>query len=199
MDKNAAKQVAERYLNWEDERKKHPIPRGVPIGVIGERVIVRQLPDQSKSRVIHLPQDARERSSQGVIIAAGEQAAKRLWARGIERGDWIWYGKHAGVWEEWEHWIDGGEDGCDHDFEWINADVKDTRARFCTRCKGTLVNEEILVMNEKDVFGSIDLAVRIERGEVRRKLVDAIGSEPYFALMRKGDDFDIKAETSWDL
>lgn len=197
--KSSAKQVAERYLSWEDEVKKHARPHHSPIGVIGERVIVRQRPDEKFSRVIHLLQDTRERSYQGVIIAAGDQAAAQLWDRGVECGDWVWYGKHAGVWEEWQHYL-RGDDSCDHEWDWINPDVKGTRAKWCCKCDAILVVEELIVMNAKDIFGSIDLQVRLERGEVSRyRSVDADG-KPVYLIRRAGEEeYQRPMATSWDI
>lgn len=157
--------------------------RMAPAHPLGERVLVREFPPESKSEGgIETPDTAKMRYFAGTLIAAGDQAADKLWDLGVEIGDEIWYGKYAGLLEEWHHIVGPDNPNCDHGGAWEFVPKDDTRwranlgepnenmtLRSCRACGDTLkVTERVIVLSVDDMVMDVDLQVRLESGEMRR-------------------------------
>lgn len=170
MTRKEAELFTIRYLAWADiqERAK---PEKSPARVIGERIFLRQKPDE-QGRVLVKSSAEQVRPFMGILIGAGDQACDQLYDQGQEWGDEVWIGKYAGVQEEWKHWLIPGNGKCatyaDHMFEGVRMDVEGSAAKFCTICGGVEVREPMVICNIKDILANVDLELRIERGEVIR-------------------------------
>lgn len=152
---------------------------GLPLG---NRVLVREFPPESKTEGgIEKAEVAIERYFAGTLIAAGDQAADRLYDLGVLLGDEVWYGKYAGLIQEWQH-IVGEVDvkDCPHDSAWEFVPRTDPRWRFagtpddnrglraCRSCGTLKVTERVIVMSVEDLCVDVDLQRRLETGEMRR-------------------------------
>lgn len=186
MDKDALKEKAIAYLDWSDDLTNRPKPKKAPFAPIGERVLIRQRPPETMSRIIHIPQSAQERPEEGILIAAGDDAADMLFDHGIDQNDHIFYGRHAGLLEEWSHEIAEGES---HDHDWTICPVEIERARaWSCDCGAIKVTEPMVVMNRKDVLGSVDLQVRLETGQTLRRIAHAENGATRFVTERQYQD-----------
>jgi chaperonin GroES len=152
---------------------------GMPLG---ERVLVREFPPESTTEGgIELADNAKERYFAGVIVAAGDQAADRLYDLGVELGDEVWFGKYAGLIQEWQHIVgDVDVKDCPHDSIWELVPRDDNRWRYagapddnrtlraCRSCGTLKLAERVIVLNVEDLCVDVDLQVRIERGDLVR-------------------------------
>ncbi len=152
---------------------------GLPLG---NRVLVREFPPESKTEGgLELAEQSKERYFAGTLIAAGDQAADRLYDIGVELGDEVWFGKYAGLIQEWQHLV-GEVDvtGCAHDSAWEFVARDDHRWRFagtpddnrnlrsCRTCGTLKVTERVIVMSVDDLCVDVDLQMRLEKGEMLR-------------------------------
>lgn len=168
---------------------------GVPLGA---RVLVREFAAESQSEGgLALAETAKERYFAGTIVAAGDQAADRLYDLGVEIGDEVWFGKYAGLIQEWQHLVGRDNADCPHDsvFEAVTRDDKrwaglgskdDNRTlRACRSCGTLKLTERVIVLAVDDLCVDVDLQVRLERGEVARKRgTDAEGRTRYYIERR---------------
>jgi co-chaperonin GroES (HSP10) len=178
---------------------------GLPLGA---RVFVREFAAESKTEGgLDVAETAKERYFAGIIVAAGDQAADKLYDLGVELGDEIWFGKYAGLIQEWQHIVGRDNADCLHDSAWeyVTRDDKrwaglgskdDNRTlRACRSCGTLKLVERVLVMAVDDLCVDVDLQVRLERGEVVRKRgTDAEGRTRYYVERRHGrsDSFEIE-------
>lgn len=165
--------------------------RNSPAHPLGDRVLVRRMEPQDES-VIVTPDIAKEWLNAGQLIAAGDQAAEKLYDLGVELGDEIWFGKYAGVIEEWRHITKPGEDpACEHDGVWdfIATLGKDRTLRRCRACGAEREEEPMLMMNVQDLQCSVDLQERIETGLVKRVRMQDAEGRTRFVLENVTDTF----------
>lgn len=152
---------------------------GLPLG---NRVLVREFPPESKTEGgLELAETSKERYFAGTLLAAGDQAADRLYDLGVELGDEVWFGKYAGLIQEWQH-IVGEVDikECPHTGAWDLVPRDDQRWRFagtpddnrslraCRSCGTLKLTERVIVMSVDDLCVDVDLQWRLETGEMRR-------------------------------
>jgi co-chaperonin GroES (HSP10) len=180
--------------------------RWAPAHPLGARVLVREFPPETRSEGgIETPDVAKMRYFAGTLIAAGDQAADKLWDLGVELGDEIWYGKYAGLVEEWHHIVGPDNDKCDHSGVWelvsrddqrfsreVGAPNENMTLRSCRTCGDTLkISERIIVLSVDDLVMDVDLQLRFERGEriERIRNQDADGRTRY-EIVRHGDYMD---------
>jgi co-chaperonin GroES (HSP10) len=181
---------------------------GMPLG---ERVLVREFPPESTTEGgIVVADKAKERYFAGILIAAGDQAADKLRDIGVELGDEVWFGKYAGLIQEWQH-IVGDIDvaTCAHDSVWELVPGDDNRWRFvgapddnrtlraCRSCGTLKVTERVIVMAVEDLCVDVDLQVRIERGElVRHRSETEDGRTRYYLERRtkRPDSFETRVD-----
>jgi co-chaperonin GroES (HSP10) len=161
----------------------------LPIQPLGERVAYRQNPpDEESEGGVVVPEVAQHKPFAGVLIAAGLQAMDKLYDMGVEIGDEVWWGKFAGVMEEWDHIVESGNKiGCKHD--WARHIVKryGTQGFKCATCGAVRWIEPIVVGNVDDIMGSVQLAERIRSGKmiVKRGQEKDSGRTTYFIERRE--------------
>jgi len=83
-------------------QRSHPVTRdGIPLPFfpVGTRLCVERLPPDTMVAGLHIPDSAQEKLQYGTLIAAGPAAQGMLDDMGIDIGDTICFGKHAGL--EW--------------------------------------------------------------------------------------------------
>lgn len=151
--------------------------RKAPGHPLGDRVLVRRLEPQDES-IIVTPDVAKEWLAAGILLAAGDQAAEKLYDLGVEIGDEIWFGKYAGVIQEWRHITKDGDPECAHEGVWdfVATLGKDHTLRKCRACGAEREEEPALLMNVMDLQLSVDLGERVESGKVKRvRMQDAEG------------------------
>lgn len=182
-----------------------------PAQPLGERVLVREFPIESMSEGgLEMPETARQRYFAGTLIAVGDQAADKLWDLGVEIGDEIWYGKYAGLIEEWHHIVGKDKHRCPHDGAWelvpkddprwqeIGAAPNDNmKLRACRACETLRVTERIVVLSVDDLVVDVDLQLRLEQGDMKRvRNEDAEGRTRYQIerLGNRGDSFETGTE-----
>lgn len=152
-----------------------------PAQPLGDRVFVRPHPIEDVTEGgLAKPEIAKERQYAGTLLAAGDQAADKLYELGVEIGDEIWYAKYAGIIEEWHHIVKDGAPECTHDSAWdfVSKDSADwsyapkkdddTKLRACRTCGALRVTERVILMSTDDLACDVDLQRRLEAGAVKR-------------------------------
>lgn len=127
------------------------------------------------------PETAMERTFAGILLQAGDQAADKLYDLDCRIGDEVWYGKFAGVIEEWQRIVKDGEGkACEHDSVWeiVPRDDKrwsavkghdiDMELRSCRMCGALKLAQRVVIIDAEDLVCSVDAQARMERGETRR-------------------------------
>lgn len=137
----------------------------LPAAPSGHRILVRPNPPDDKSGDIHIPDIAKERPHTGVIIAAGLNARDLMHDHGHQIGDVIWWGKFAGVLEEWDHIIEDGKPCKGHDWNRLPSFV-DRVSEWKCACGSLRRAEPVAVVNADDILCNVSLQGRIEAGEV---------------------------------
>lgn len=181
--------------------------RTVPAAPIGTRVFVRPHPIAGENEAgIVTPDEAKRRQMAGTLVAAGDSAADTLYDYGVELGDEIWYGKYAGIIEEWQHIVKDGRGSCQHDGAWdhvpkrvssiTDKEVKydarwsglniddDAELRECRTCGALRLSERMIIMDVADIVCSVDLQVRLERGVVQRERQTNAEGKTRYVLIR---------------
>lgn len=139
----------------------------LPVAPSGERVLLLPNPatDVSDGGII-LPETAKMRGYSGRVVAAGLDALDKLYDHGIEIGDEVWWGKYAGVIEEWDHLVQPGTGPC-AEHSWSRAAAPPDGAAFkCSLCEAVRWVEPLIVANCDDLLGSVQLAERLRTGAV---------------------------------
>lgn len=173
--------------------------RRAPAHPIDDRILVREnKPESTTASGLAIPDSAKERCMNGVLIAAGDAAADYFYDRGIELGDVILYAKYAGVVDKWNHIVGPDDPKCDHDGAWdklarpsgtldalrggVSKEAAALRKKWdvaggenenidlyeCRACETLIAEERHIVMSCKDVLMSVDLQERLERGLMSR-------------------------------
>ena len=123
-------------------QRSHPVTRDgspLPFFPVGTRICVERLPPNSEVGGIIIPDSAQDKMQYGTLCAAGPQAQGRLDDMGIDIGDTICFGKHAGL--EWT-WTVPGE-GFAH-----------------------LRKRSVEIIRDEDVFGGKELAEKMIDGRL---------------------------------
>lgn len=150
----------------------------LPAAPSGPRILTRPTPPKEEENGIAIPEIAQQRAHFGTIVHAGLTARDTLYDQGHQIGDDIWWGKFAGVVEEWDHIIIEGPTykKCKaHD--WARAKSPGDRMHEwkCSHCESVRRAEPVIVMNVDDILCNVSLQRRMESGEVgivRGKTVD---------------------------
>lgn len=206
--KEQAAKLATTYLDWMETHRTR-LPKQAPAAVLGKRIMVRQKPPEAKSpgQILHIPDTAKSRPFEGLLVGAGDEACDILYDQGVERNDEVWFGKYVGVIEDWQHWLHDGDDpDCDHKdggqsaLDFLPIDVPDSQARVCSKCGAILVVEPMVVMNCDDLVGDVDLQLRVEDGLVRRYKANTLDEDgnptgTRFVTERVSES----KRTSWDV
>lgn len=140
----------------------------LPAAVRGHRILVKPAPPIQESDVIIKPEAYEYLPNKGTLIAAGLTAMDVMHDHDVRLGDEIWWGKFAGVIEEWDHIEDEGKD---HEHTWTARPSGHPRNRkWACECKATRIAEHMLVMNVDDILADVTAQRRIENGlvEIRR-------------------------------
>lgn len=157
----------------------HPELRKAPAAPMGHRILLRPFaPDEVSEGGLVVPETAQQRPYAGTILAAGDEAAKKLRDARVRIGDEVWWAKFAGVIEEWQHIVKEGNDAnCKHDGNWqyLKCPGDRMQLRECPLCGAHKLTEPVIVANVDDILCNVSLQQRIERGEVVR--CRGIGSE----------------------
>jgi co-chaperonin GroES (HSP10) len=112
-----------------------------------------------------IPELAQVRASSGRIVHAGLKARDQMYDNGHELGDRIWFGKYAGIWEEWDHITEPGKEDCTHD--WARApNPGDRMQAFVCECGAKRLQEPVLVMNVADIKVNVSLEDRLRSGDM---------------------------------
>jgi co-chaperonin GroES (HSP10) len=185
--------------------------RDGPAHPLGERVLVREFPIEGKTEGgLELADVAKERYFGGTLIAAGDQAADKLYDLGVEIGDEIWYGKYAGLVQEWQHIAGADNPKCPHDGSWDYVAKTDPRwkkigiepddnvtLRACAACETLKVTERVIALAVDDLCLNVDLQARLESGEMQRERQETEDGRTRYVILRNGkrpDNFEIKKE-----
>lgn len=164
-----------------------PELKDAPGHPMGERVIVREFPVESETEGgIQIAETAKQHYFAGTLIAAGDQAADKLYDLGAKVGDEVWYAKYAGLIERWQHIVSEppavADPACTHDASWdfvpkddpawaTVADGKpneNMELRSCRTCGAKKLSERVLVLSVDDLVLNVDLQVRLESGVYTR-------------------------------
>ena len=150
----------------------------LPAAPSGHRMLVKPFPPDEKEGELHIPDIAKVRPNMGIILGAGLTARDQLYDSGHEIGDEVWWGKYAGVIEQWDHIIEEGarHKSCkEHDWS-RRPETRDRMHRWQGEiCGSHRLAEPVLVMNVDDILCNVSLQRRIESGVIsiiRGKLAD---------------------------
>lgn len=164
-------------------------PTDLPIQPLGERVAYRQNPpDEESEGGIVVPEVAQHKPFAGILLAAGLQALDKLYDMGVQIGDEVWWGKFAGVMEEWDHIVEPGKTAnCEHG--WARHIVKryGIQGFKCEKCAAIRYVETIIIGNVDDVMGSVQLAERIRAGTMTAKRGKEAGTGRTTYFMERGE------------
>jgi co-chaperonin GroES (HSP10) len=140
----------------------------LPAAPSGHRIIVLADPPPEDSSVIITPDDQKHRPHVGRILAAGITALDTLHDHGHQIGDRIWWGKFAGVLEEWDRITEATKKAASCEHTWIRDKAPYDRVKVwkCDHCLSTRRCDAIGVMNVDDILANESLARRLENGEV---------------------------------
>ena len=152
----------------------------LPAAPRGHRVLAKPNPPAKETDGgLVIPEIAMHRPNIGVIIHAGLNARDAFHDHGDQVGDEIWWGKFAGVIEEWDRVVEENpKDKCKiGDHTWLRQPSPGDRmsAWSCSMCSSKRLAEPLIVLNHDDILCNVSLQRRIESGEVaqvRGKLPD---------------------------
>lgn len=130
------------------------------------------LPDPPKSESdcgLIIPDSAMVQAHYGTIIHAGLTARDAMYDHGDEIGDKVWWGKFAGVMEEWDRIIEDGKRPCpieDHSWERVPGNHGKNVHRFsCMHCKSQRRVDLVVVMNHDDLLCNVTAERRRDAGK----------------------------------
>ena len=135
-----------------------------PAAASGFRIMVLPDPPRQESQIIVKPADLDKVPHVGIIVGAGLIARDKLYDNGHELGDRVWWGKFAGVMEEWDRILEG-KASCEHLWRRVPEPLPESRAWECDHCKGKRRADLMLVMNVDDILANVDLERRLETGK----------------------------------
>jgi co-chaperonin GroES (HSP10) len=184
--------------------------RDAPAHPLGERVLVWEYPPETVTEGgLAIAETAQKRYMAGLLIAAGDQAADKLYDLGAELGDEVWFAQYAGLIESWQHIVGEDAASCAHDSVWEHVPAGDERwapwggpnenrsLRACRNCGTLKLTERVLVMSVDDICVDVDLQARLERGELVRRRGQADGGRTRFYLEppERPTSFEMKGAT----
>lgn len=133
------------------------------------RILVRPDPPVDRSEGgLTIPDIAQQRGNKGRILSGGLSALDQNFDHGDRIGDRVWFGRMAGIWEEWDHIVEpGNSKKCKHE-EWDRAPATADRtfAFKCAACGALRVQEPLLLMDADDIQANEDLADRMRERQV---------------------------------
>lgn len=144
-------------------------PNDLPFAVVGERCVLKADPPRKRTiGGLELPVTSQLKPFTGVILDAGLQARDKLRDHGINIGDRVWYGKFAGIVEEWDHVIEGDHTLPDDAYDWKfkSAEPGEPTLYECAKTGAVRAVEPIVVFNSDDILASAELADRLRAGLV---------------------------------
>ncbi len=144
-------------------------PNDYPFAVVGERCLIRADPPRKKTiGGIELPAGSQLRPFTGTVRDAGLQARDKMHDHGIKIGDRVWFGKFAGVVEEWDHIIEGDHTLPDDAYDWAfeSAEPGEVTKYVCRKTGAVRAIEPFVVLNVDDLLASQELAERLRAGQV---------------------------------
>jgi len=133
----------------------------------GYRILVRPLPAIEDSQLVVTPDDRKHLPNKGHLFMAGLNARDQMHDHGHELDDVIWWGRFAGVTEEWDHIEDETAKGkkCEH--VWVRAPSgAENQKKWTCECGSVRLAEHLLVINVDDILANETLQRRIEDGKV---------------------------------
>lgn len=149
-------------------------PSDLPFSVVGDRCLIMEAAPKERSEGgIYVPENAKERYFSGQLLDAGLNARDKLYDAGIEIGDYVEFGRYAGLREAWDRIIEGDARLPDEDYDWKFLDtVTGVQRRYrCEKTGAVRCIDSVIVLNVDDIIGSKELAERrrskamdIERG-----------------------------------
>jgi co-chaperonin GroES (HSP10) len=179
-----------------------------PAHPLGERVLVWEYPPESRTEGgIEVAEKHQKKYMAGVLIAAGDQAADKLYDMGAEIGDEVWYAQYAGLVEAWQHIVGKDDADCPHDSAWDFVPSDDKRwaphggpnsnrsLRACRSCGTLKLTETVIVMDVADLCLNVNVQERLEGGELVRKRGVGPDGRTLYHLERRGpwaDSFETK-------
>lgn len=144
-------------------------PNDFPFAVVGERCFLKADPPRKRTiGGIELPVSSQLRPFTATLLDAGLQARDRLHDHGIQIGDRVWFGKFAGVVEEWDHVIAGDHTLPEDAYDWAfdSAEPGEATRYVCRKTGAVRAVEGIVVLNADDILASQELAERLRSGDV---------------------------------
>jgi co-chaperonin GroES (HSP10) len=154
----------------------------------GHRLLCEPLPVKTETESgLTIPAIAQHRPHAGIIIHAGLNALDALYDHGDKVGDEIWWGKFAGVMEEWDRIVDEGKGWktCDHRWDRQASPGKDQSAWTCGNCGSKRLASPLCVLNHDDILCNVSLQRRIEAGEIAQKRGKTDGNRTQHFMDRK--------------
>lgn len=154
-------------------------PRDFPFAVVGERCLVKADPPRKRTvGGIELPVTSQLRPFTGTLLDAGLQARDKLHDHGVQLGDRVWFGKFAGIVEEWDHVIEGDHTLPDDAYDWAfeSAEPGDATKYRCRKTGALRAVEPFVVLNAEDILSSQQLAERLRSGEVEYRRGEQIAT-----------------------
>lgn len=144
----------------------------LPASPRGHRVLCEPLPPQTETDGgLVIPRIAQHRPNMGRIIAAGLNALDAMYDHGDQVGDEVWWGKFAGVIEEWDRIVEEGKGAstCEHRWDRLPTEGTDHGAWTCGHCKSRRLASPLCVLNHDDILCNVSLQRRIETGTIAQK------------------------------
>ena len=178
---------AKTLVNAEGKRRRVLEGDELPISVVGERVLIKpNPPDDETEGGIYKPEVAKMKPFSGRLYDAGLGALDKLHDNGILIGDEVWWGKFAGVIEEWDHVVTPGKTaGCPHT-SWRRTATPShgVDAYSCVECEAVRWIEPMIVANVDDLIGSVELTERRRAGEVAYDLAKTASGNTQHVITR---------------
>lgn len=161
----------------------------LPARARGSRILVKPIPQKEASDLIITPDAHKMMANMGYIVDAGLVALDQMRDHGDEVGDEVWFGKFAGVMEEWDHLEDVTPKGAKCEHLWVRTAAPGPRTSkwICDTCKSTRLAEHILVMNVDDILCNVSLARRIDGGKMDIRRGNAADGRTQHYIDRKAD------------
>ena len=135
----------------------------------GHRILCEPLPPKTETDGgLVIPKIAQARPNMGRIIAAGLNALDAMYDHGDQIGDEVWWGKFAGVIEEWDRIVEEGKGWatCEHDWSRLPTMGNEHGAFSCAKCGSKRVASPLCVLNHDDLLANVSLQRRIDAGQI---------------------------------
>ncbi len=160
----------------------------LPASPRGHRVLCEPMPPKTETEGgLEIPSIAQQRPHMGRIIAAGLNALDAMYDHGDQLGDVIWWGKFAGVIEEWDRITEEGKGwrDCTHRWDRQPSQGREHNVWKCGNCHSTRIASPLCVLNHDDILCNETLQTRIEAGEIRQARGKTAGNATQHYMDRK--------------